>query len=70
MENALVITQVGAHQRAYPASATVRVATHLGEGVLVYATDDGYIGVQLDGETRIDEYLAEWVTRLDERSAA
>ena len=66
MDPSLVIAQVGAHQRAYPTgNDPIRVRTHLGDGALVYTTDDGYIGVRLDGEARVDEYLAEWVTRPD-----
>lgn len=63
MGNAL-IKQVGAHSRTYPL-VQPRVRTHLGEGALVYATEDGYLGVRLDGETRVDEYPVAWCTRLD-----
>jgi hypothetical protein len=51
----LLLKTSGDHRRAYPLAA-VRVSTHLGAGQLVYATDDQYLGVQLDGETRVDEY--------------
>jgi hypothetical protein len=57
MDNVL-LAQVGGRLRAYPVNP-VRVATHLGEGQLVYATDDNWFGVRLDGERRVDEYLPE-----------
>ncbi|MDQ1446771.1 MAG: hypothetical protein QOI20_3235 [Acidimicrobiaceae bacterium] len=40
---------------AYLASPA-RCTTHLGAGRLVYVTEDGWCGVQLDGEKRVDEY--------------
>jgi hypothetical protein len=43
---------------AYP-MADVRTAGMWGTGRLIYVTPDGYCGVMLDGETRIDEYPAE-----------
>lgn len=57
----IVIKSAGGRRRAYPA-VSPRVQTHIGSGRLIYGTDDGYLGVQLDGETRIDEYPAELVT--------
>ncbi|HKP08306.1 MAG TPA: hypothetical protein VJU58_13720 [Microbacterium sp.] len=54
MGNAL-LTVSGGHRRAYPLDL-VRVVTHLGAGRLVYVSDDRWIGVQLDGESRVDEY--------------
>lgn len=63
MGNAL-IKHEGGKYRSYPLSQT-RVRTHLGDGAIVYADEDGYLGIRLDGETRIDEYLPEWCTRLD-----
>ncbi len=50
-----LIKTVDGHRRAYPL-VQPRITTHCGSGTLVYATDDGYLGVRLDGETRIDEY--------------
>jgi hypothetical protein len=44
--------------RAYP-TAEIRVQGIWGQGRLVYATRDGWCGVQLDGETRVDEYPAQ-----------
>jgi hypothetical protein len=51
----MLIKREGGHLRAYPLTS-LRVKNHIGSGALVYATDDGWLGVQLDGETRIDEY--------------
>ena len=48
------------HDRLQLAS-DLRVLTHLGAGVLVSLTDDGWCEVQLDGETRVDEYPVELV---------
>jgi hypothetical protein len=59
----MLIKREGGHLRAYPlTSVPVRVATNLGPGALVYATDDGFLGCRLDGETRVDEYSAEQVS--------
>jgi hypothetical protein len=41
---------------AYTLGATIRIRTNCGTGNLVYVTEDFYLGVRLDGETRIDEY--------------
>lgn len=49
---------------AYPA-LEVRVVSGWGAGRLVYATDDGWFAVQLDGESRIDEYPAQYWRRVD-----
>ena len=49
--------------RAYP-QAAARVRTSCGLGALVYATDDGWLGVRLDGERRVDEYPARECARL------
>ena len=49
------------HERICP-TTTVRVTTHLGAGRLVSVTEDGWCEVQLDGETRRDEYPVEVVT--------
>jgi hypothetical protein len=46
---------------AYPIEP-IRVTGMWGSGRIVYATDDGWIGVCLDGETRVDEYPAEHLT--------
>lgn len=54
---------LGTDGRTYPTN-TIRVRTTCGDGVLVYGTADGFCGVQLDGETRVDEYAAEHVTTL------
>lgn len=43
---------------AYPQDE-IRVTGMWGNGRLIYVTEDGWCGVQLDGETRIDEYPAE-----------
>lgn len=44
--------------KAYPLD-TIRVDGMWGMGRLIYVTPDGYAGIMLDGETRIDEYPAE-----------
>ena len=49
--------------RAYP-NVIARVRTTCGPGVIVYATDDGWLGVRLDGERRVDEYPARECARL------
>ena len=49
--------------RAYP-QAAARVRTSCGLGVVVYGTDDGWLGVRLDGERRVDEYPARECARL------
>jgi hypothetical protein len=41
-----------------------RVTSMWGAGVMVYAKSDGWVGIRLDGETRVDEYPVEHV-RLD-----
>lgn len=56
MGNALV-TSSGGRTRTYPL-ATIPVTTNLGAGRLIYVTDDERLGVQLDGESRVDEYRA------------
>ena len=38
-----------------------RVTTMQGAGTALYLTRDGWIGVRLDGETRVDEYPIEHV---------
>lgn len=48
------------HERICPTKA-VRVTTHLGAGRLVSVTEDGWCEIQLDGETRRDEYPVEVV---------
>lgn len=48
------------HERICP-TAAVRVTTNLGTGRLVSVTEDGWCEVQLDGETRRDEYPIEVV---------
>lgn len=45
---------------AYP-EATVRITSGWGQGTLVYATNDGWLGIKLDGSESIDEYPAEFV---------
>lgn len=44
--------------KAYPLDA-IRVDGMWGMGRLIYVTPDGYAGIQLDGEKRVDEYPAE-----------
>lgn len=44
--------------KAYPTDE-IRVDGMWGNGRLVYVTEDGWCGIMLDGETRIDEYPAE-----------
>jgi hypothetical protein len=44
--------------KAYP-TETIRVDGMWGNGRLVYVTEDGWCGICLDGETRVDEYPAE-----------
>jgi hypothetical protein len=48
----------GTRQLAYSAQPA-RATGIWGSGRVVYATDDGWVGVCLDGETRVDEYPAE-----------
>jgi hypothetical protein len=43
---------------AYPMTE-VRTDGMWGMGTLIYVTPDGFCGVMMDGETRIDEYPAE-----------
>lgn len=59
MENALIKT-IDGRRRTYPLSQP-RVTTLRGAGLLVYGTSDGWCGVRLDGEVRVDEYPAEQV---------
>lgn len=61
---ATLLKTVDGHVRAYPV-AEVAVTSVWGAGRLVYATDDGFVGLQLDGETRIDEYPAECVKPVE-----
>jgi hypothetical protein len=51
-----LITTKNSRQVAYAIGAIIRIRTNCGTGNLVYVTDDLYLGVKLDGETRIDEY--------------
>jgi hypothetical protein len=55
MENALIKTE-GGRRRAVPL-ATIRIATHIGDGTVRYLTEDGWVGVHLDGDPdgRVDE---------------
>jgi hypothetical protein len=55
-----LIAERNGHKRFYPAAATA-VTSMWGRGQLVSVTDDGWAEVQLDGETRRDEYPAEHV---------
>ena len=55
LDTTLLVTR-GARQLAYLIGATISIATIHGAGRAVYLTSDGYVGVQLDGEGRIDEY--------------
>jgi hypothetical protein len=43
---------------AYPQDE-IRVDGMWGMGRLIYVTEDGWCGIRLDGETRIDEYPAD-----------
>lgn len=54
---------------AYPCNE-VRSSGMWGNGTLIYVTPDGYCGIVLDGETRIDEYPAEWIGLVVEADAA
>lgn len=62
MENVLITRDRG-HLRVYPL-APVRVRTHLGDGRLISLTADQWAEIQLDGETRTDEYAADRVELL------
>jgi hypothetical protein len=55
LADAILDARASHHKRAYLTQA-LQVATPCGAGQLVYITDDGFAGVQLAGETRIDEY--------------
>lgn len=46
---------------AYPQDE-IRVDGMWGNGRLIYVTEDGWCGVRLDGEERIDEYPAQYLT--------
>lgn len=59
MGNALIVIS-GGRRRAYPLES-ITVRTNLGPGRLSYLTEDGWLGVQLDGEQRVDEYPIEQV---------
>lgn len=57
LHGTLLLTTRGSHRLAVLPQPR-RCRTHLGVGLLRYVTDDGFVGVQLDGETRVDEYQA------------
>lgn len=59
----LITTEANARRKAYPLTSH-RVTSRWGTGRLVYATSDGYVGLELDGETRVDEYPAQHVRAL------
>jgi hypothetical protein len=42
----------------------LRVETTCGIGTVRYIKPDGWLGVQLDGEKRVDEYPAEHCTEV------
>lgn len=50
--------------KAYP-SDEIRVDGMWGNGRLIYVTEDGWCGIRLDGEERIDEYPAEHLDIVD-----
>jgi hypothetical protein len=54
---------------AYPCTE-VRTSGMWGNGTLIYVTPDGYCGIMLDGETRIDEYPGEHIGIADVASEA
>ena len=60
MLDTLLIKSNGRRATAILTTA-VRVRSHLGTGVFRYVTSDGYIGVQLDGEDRVEEIPVEQV---------
>lgn len=54
-----LLSPCGNKLRAYLVGAKTHVATLGGTGLLVYLTSDGYLGVRLAGESRVDEWPAE-----------
>lgn len=60
MSAVVVLQRRGNRLLARPTSPQ-RCVTGAGAGALLYATDDGWVGVRLDGETRADEWPAESV---------
>lgn len=56
MLDATLLARRGSRRLAYAIGSTIRIRTNSGTGNLVYVTDDLYLGVRLDGETRVDEY--------------
>ncbi len=59
MLDATLLARRGSRRLAYAIGSTIRIRTNCGTGNLVYVTDDLYLGVRLDGETRVDEYAPE-----------
>jgi len=59
MLDATLLARRGSRRLAYAIGSTIRIRTNSGTGNLVYVTDDLYLGVRLDGETRVDEYAPE-----------
>jgi len=56
MLDTTLLARRGDRQLAYVVGSIIRIRTIKGAGDLIYVTDDLYLGVKLDGETRIDEY--------------
>ena len=46
-------------------ATAVRVTSMWGSGQLIYATNDGWVGVRLDGECGVYEYPAAHINRVD-----
>lgn len=57
LDTTLLLTKRG-NRRLAVLTTSRRVRSMWGSGQLRYLTDDGHVGVQLDGETRVDEYSA------------
>lgn len=55
---------LAADQRRLYFLTPVSVSTHMGDGVAVYVNQDGYVGVRLNGETRIEEVGKEHVSAV------
>lgn len=54
-------TRVGSTNAALNLLPGTRVTTWCGVGTLQYTKPGGWLGVKLDGETRVDEYPVETV---------
>jgi len=58
LDQQILLARRGDRRLAYAIGAVIRVRTVHGDGQLIYVTDDLYLGIRLDGETRTDEYRA------------